>query len=176
MPGFPAVSPLLAYSLSTNVGKDIQDTTDIMTGTGKFNYQLNSRNRFEAFVERQKYDKPNRGAAATTTPDSAFKELDYGNTFQGAWNLLITDRLFVDTKASYNNIHFPLYQKTSLQSILDNTTGIRYRNAASEQQFYRRRLQATSNVQYFVPSALGGRHAAQTQRQLQRVEHRRFNR
>lgn len=158
VPGFPAVSPLLPYTLSTNAGKDIQDTTDIMTGTGKFNYQMNSRSRFEAFVERQKYDKPNRGAGATTTPDSAFKELDYGNTFQGAWNLLLTDRMFIDTKASYNNIHFPLYQKTSLQSILDNTTGIRYRNAATEQRFFRRRLQVSSNLQYFVPQLFGGRH------------------
>ena len=158
VPGFPAVSPLFPITLSTAAGKDTQDTTDILTGTAKFNYQMNGRNRFEAFVERQRYDKPNRGASASNTPDSDQKELDYGNTFQGAWNLLISDRMFADTRVSYNNIHFPLFQKTNLQSILDNTTGIRYRNAASEQQFYRRRLQATSNVQYFVPSALGGRH------------------
>ena len=154
VPGFPAVSPLLPVKLSTNN----QDTTDIMTGTGKFNYQMNSRNRFEAFVERQRYDKPNRGAAATNTEDSDQKELDYGNTFQGAWNLLLTDRMFADTRISYNNIHFPLFQKTNLQSILDNSTGIRYRNAATEQRFYRRRLQMSSNWQYFVPSLLGGRH------------------
>ncbi len=154
VPGFPAVSPLLPVQLNTSN----QDTTDILTGTGKFNYQLNARNRFEAYVERQRYDKPNRGAGATNTEDSDQKELDYGNTFQGAWNLLLSDRLFADSKISYNNIHFPLFQKTGLQSILDNSTGIRYRNSASESQFYRRRLQMSSNWQYFVPSMFGGRH------------------
>ncbi len=158
VPGFPAVSPLLPITLSTAPGKDIQDTTDITTGTGKFNYQMNGRNRFEGFIERQKYDKPNRGASAANTPDSAFKELDYGNTFQGGWNLLLTNRMFVDTKVSYNNIHFPLFQKTNLQSIFDNFSGIRYRNAANELRFYRQRLQMSSNASYFVPEMLGGRH------------------
>ncbi|TAK16048.1 MAG: TonB-dependent receptor [Acidobacteria bacterium] len=158
VPGFPAVSPLLPITLSTSPGKDIQDTTDITTGTAKFNYQLNARNRFEGFIERQKYDKPNRGASASNTPDSNFKELDYGNTFQGGWNLLLTNRMFVDTKVSYNNIHFPLFQKTDLQSILDNTTGIRYRNSATDSRFYRQRLQMSSNWQYFVPEMFGGRH------------------
>lgn len=154
VPGFPAVSPLLPVQLSTSN----QDTTDITTGTAKFNYQMNARNRFEAFVERQKYDKPNRGASASNTQDSNTAELDYGNTFQGAWNLLLSDRLFADTKISYNNIHFPLHQKTAMQSILDNSTGIRYRNAASDQMFYRRRLQMNSNWQYYVPSMFGVRH------------------
>lgn len=158
VPGFPAVSPVLPITLSVATGPDIQDTTDITTGTGKFNYQMNSRNRFEGFVERQKYDKPNRGASAGNTPDSDFKELDYGNTFQGGWNLLLTNRMFVDTKVSYNNIHFPLFQKTNLQSIFDNSTGIRYRNAATDLRFYRQRLQMSSNGQYFVPSLVGGRH------------------
>lgn len=155
IPGFPAVSPLLAVQLEST---SQQDTTDIMTGTAKFNYQINARNRFEGFVERQKYDKPNRGAAANNTQDSDWQELDYGNTFQGAWNLLLTDRMFADTRVSYNNIHFPMHQKTNLQSILDSSTGIRYRNASSDTMYYRRRLQATSNWQYFLPTFLGGRH------------------
>lgn len=158
VPGFPAVSPLLPIKLSTAAGKDIQDTTDITTFTSKFNYTLNGKNRFEGYVERQKYDKPNRGASASNTPDSDWKELDYGNTFQGGWNLLLTDRLFVDNKISYNNIHFPLFQKTDLQSILDTTTGIRYRNNSNEFGFFRQRLQMSSSWQYFVPQMAGGRH------------------
>jgi hypothetical protein len=158
VPGFPAVSPLLPIKLSVAEGKDIQDTTDITTGTGKFNYQMNDRNRFEAYVERQKYDKPNRGAAANNTPDSDNKELDYGNTYQGGWNLVLTNRLFADTKVSYNNIHFPLFQKTDLQSILDNSSGIRYRNAATDQRFYRQRLEMISNWSYYLPEMFGGRH------------------
>ena len=155
VPGFPAVSPLLPVQLGST---SQQDTTDIGTVTAKVNYQMNARNRFEGFVERQKYDKPNRGAAANNTQDSDWKELDYGNTFQGAWSLVLTDRLFADTRVSYNNIHFPMYQKTNLQSILDSSSGIRYRNASSDTMYYRRRLQATSNWQYFVPRLLGGRH------------------
>lgn len=154
VPGFPAVSPILPVQLQTSN----QDTTDILTGTGKFNYQMNARNRFEAYVERQRYDKPNRGAGATNTEDSDQKELDYGNTFQGAWNLLLTDKLFVDSKVSYNNIHFPLFQKTNQQTILESVSGIRYRNAQTQQEMFRERFEVISNAQYFISDLLGGRH------------------
>lgn len=155
-PGFPAVSPVLPVQLGNT---SEQDTTDIMTGTGKFNYQMNNRNRFEVFVEKQRYDKPNRLLNANGyTQDSASKELDYGNTIQGAWNLLVTNKFFVDTKVSYNNIHFPLLQKTNLQTITDSVSGIRYRNAQTQQEMLRERLQIVSNGQYYLSNLFGGRH------------------
>ena len=109
-------------------------------------------------MSKQRYDKPNRGAAATTTTDSDTQELDTFFISQAQWNLVLSDRMFLDTRLSYNNTHFPLLQKTDLQSINDTTQGIRYRNASSSALMFRRRLEATSNWQYFIPRMLGGRH------------------
>jgi len=156
VPGFPVVAP-------TNVptqlfGTSNEDTTDILTGAGKFTYQMNASHRFDAYVQKQRYDKPNRGAGNTVTQDSAFKEYDIDNTAQILWNWVVSDRLFANTNLSYNNVHFPLYQKTGQQPITDSVTGILYRNATSQPIMFRRRIQFTSNWQYFIPQLLGGRH------------------
>jgi hypothetical protein len=154
--GFPVVSPT---NIPTQLfGTSDEDTTDILTGAGKFTYQLNSSHRFDAYVQKQRYDKPNRGAGNTVTQDSAFKEYDIDNTGQILWNWVVSDRLFANTNLSYNNVHFPLYQKTGQQPITDSVSGILYRNATSQPIMFRRRVQFTSNWQYFVPQLLGGRH------------------
>ena len=63
-----------------------------------------------------------------------------------------------DTKIAYSNTHFPLDQKTDQQTILDNATGVRLRNNAQSALMFRRRLQITSNWNYYVPEFLGARH------------------
>jgi hypothetical protein len=156
VPGFPVVAP-------TNVptqlaGTSDEDTTDILTGAGKFTYQMNASNRFDAYIEKQRYDKPNRGASSGNTQDSNFKEFDIDNTAQILWNWVLSDKLFANTNLSYNNVHFPLYQKTGLQPLSDSVTGIQYRNTSQTQIMFRRRTQFTTNWQYFVPQMLGGRH------------------
>jgi hypothetical protein len=155
VPGFPAVAALPVLLADTSQ----QDTTDITAGSAKLTYQANTSNRFEGYLERQLYDKPNRGANATTTQDSDSKEYDFFNVAQVAWNSVLTDRMFVDTKFSYNNTKFPLSQKTQLQPITDlaqNNTLLRNRNSTAI--MFRRRLQIVSNLQYYVPQLFGGRH------------------
>jgi hypothetical protein len=155
VPGYPAVSPpQIPQTLSGNT----QDTTDITSVTGKLTYALNALNRLESYGNYQWYKKPNRGASTTTTLDSNTAEDDTFAIFQLGWNTVVAGRLFGDTKLNYNNTHFPLAQKTDLQSILDNTTGIRLRNSQNTALMFRRRLQVTSNWQYSVPQFLGGRH------------------
>jgi len=156
VPSFPAVVP--SYVQSPLLDSSDQDTTDILTGEGKVTYQLNSRNRFDGFIAKQRYDKPNRGANASTTQDSDSKELDTFFVSQLSYNTTVTNRMFVDGKVSYNNTHFPLYQKTDLQPLNDNTTSVLFRNRTSSQIMYRRRVQAVANANYFVPRFLGGRH------------------
>src|SRR5262249_3196262 len=113
---------------------------------------------FEGYLSKQRYDKPNRGAAAGLTQDSNSKELDTFVISQLAYNRVFTDRMFLDAKISYNNTHFPLYRKTSLQPLIDSPTQIQYQNRTSSQIMFRRRLEASTNVQYFLPSFLYGRH------------------
>jgi Carboxypeptidase regulatory-like domain/TonB-dependent Receptor Plug Domain len=155
VPGFPAVTTLPVQLGDTSQ----QDTTDISAGAAKFNYSMNGSNRFEGYIERQQYDKPNRGAGSGNTQDSTSREFDFFNVAQIAWNTVLTDRMFVDTKLSYNNTHFPLGQKTTLQPLTDagqNNALLRNRN--STQVMFRRRLQFVSNMQYYVPNLFGGRH------------------
>jgi len=155
VPGYPAISPpQVPQSLSGNVA----DSTKINSMSGKLSYQPGSSHRFEAYGNYQWYDKPNRGAAATVTLDSNTKEYDTFLISQLSWNALITNRLVADTKIAYSNTHFPLNQKTASQSILDNSTNVRHRNAAQSALMFRRRLQITSNWNYYVPELFGGRH------------------
>lgn len=155
VPGFPAVSPA---QVPQTLDGNIRDSTAIQSVTGKLNYSLGSSNRFEAYGNYQWYDKPNRGAGAGVTLDSNTKEDDTFLISQLSWSTVVSNALVGDTKIAYSNTHFPLLQKTDLQSLLDNTTGVRLRNAAQTQVMFRRRLQITSNWNYYLPDALGGRH------------------
>ena len=155
VPGYPAQAlPNIPQTLSGNT----QDTTDITSVTGKFTYSLDPVNRLENYNNYQWYKKPNRGAGTTTTLDSNTAEDDTFAIFQLGWNTVIGGRWFGDTKLNYNNTHFPLSQKTGLQTIVDNSTNIRHRNAANTALMFRRRLQFTSNWQYSIPEFLKGRH------------------
>jgi hypothetical protein len=160
VPGFPAVVP--PYIQSPLIDTSDQDTTDILAGEGKVTYQVNSNNRFEGFLAKQRYDKPNRNAGATMTQDSSWKELDTFVIAQVSYNRVLNSRMFLDSKVSYNNTHFPLLQKTELQPITDNSSGVIFRNRASSAQMFRRRLQVVSNWQYFLPQFAGGRHELKT--------------
>jgi hypothetical protein len=160
VPLFPAVVP--SYIPSPLAGTSNADTTEILAGEGKLSYQLNGSNRFEGFLSKQRYDKPNRGAGAGNpiagTQDSDSKELDTFLIAQLSHNVTLSDRMFLDSKVSYNNTHFPLLQKTDLQPLTDQTTNVLFRNRASSQIMYRRRLQVVSNWQYYLPEFTGGRH------------------
>ncbi|MEO5895038.1 MAG: TonB-dependent receptor [Vicinamibacterales bacterium] len=149
---FPAVSPLPVLLGDTST----QDTTDITTGTGRLTYQL-ARHKFDLYGSRQRYDKPNREASPTVTQDSAFKEYDIDNVVQGLWNWVVSDRLFANTNVSFNNVNFPLYQKTELQPLNDLAAGVQYRNATNSAIMERRRFEAQSIWQYYLPD-FHGRH------------------
>ena len=156
-PDFPTVVP--PYIATPLAGTSDQDTTDIAAGEGKITYQLGSADRFEGYLSKQRYDKPNRGAGAGLTQDSASKELDTFVITQISYNRVLTDRMFLDAKASYNNTNFPLYQKTDLQPLTDQSNNnALYRNRNSSQIMFRRRIQTVANFQYYLPSFGGGRH------------------
>ena len=119
-----------------------QDTTDILAGEGKITYQLNGDNRFEGYLSKQRYDKPNRGASNLNTQESNSKELDTFVIAQLAYNRVLSSIGCSSTrKVSYNNTHFPLYQKTDLQPLTDNTSTVLYRNRTNTAIMFRRRVQ-----------------------------------
>jgi hypothetical protein len=142
-------------------GQPEPDTTNITSLLFNPTYQMTGRNRLQTTLTRQVYDKVNRGADTsngTQDPQSVWHEHDVLAVYQGLWNFVINDRQFVDTRVSYNSINFPLNLKTTLQTLLDSSTNIRTRANTIQQVMDRRRFEVTSNWQYFVPKALGGRH------------------
>jgi hypothetical protein len=153
VPGFPAVSPVPVLLADTSD----QDTTDITTATARLSYQLSSH-RFDFYGSRQRYDKPNRGADSDVTQDSASKEYDIDNVAQGLWNWVLSDRLFANTNVSFNNVDFPLLQKTSQQPLEDLASDVQLRNRTSSVRMLRRRLEVQSLWQYYLPQFTGGRH------------------
>lgn len=134
------------------------DYTDITSGFGDGVYQPNSSHKFTATYSSQLYNKPNRGAANTLTPESTFHERDVLGVYQGLWNWVLGNRLFANTSFSRSTIDFPLNLKTSLQTLQDLTTNIRSRAASNQQVMWRRRMEFVSNWQYFVPEFAKGRH------------------
>jgi hypothetical protein len=142
-------------------GEAEPDTTNITSIFTDPTYQITSKHRVQGTVSRQVYDKINRGADlsnGTQDPESVWHEHDILAVYQGLWNYVLTDRQFVDTRVSYNSINFPLNLKTNQQTLLDQSTLIRTRANTIQQVMDRRRLQVSSNWQYFIPQAFGGRH------------------
>lgn len=150
--GFPAVGSFSA--------KDIIERTDITSIFARPTVQLGVNHRFDATASRQVYDKPNRGASNTNTPESTWHEHDILAVYQGLWNWVISSNAFVDTRVSYNSIDFPLQLKTTQQTLADISfsPAIRTRANTQQQVMFRERLQVSSNWQYYVPEWLGGRH------------------
>ena len=168
VPGRHALPVLLADTSQ-------QDTTAIGAVAAKLTYQANTSNRFEGYLERQQYDKPNRGANATTTQDSNSKEFDFFNVAQVAWNSVLTDRMFVDTKLSYNNTKFPLSQKT--QSAADHRCGAE-RHAAPQPAEHGHHVPAPAAVRVEPPvlRARAPRRTARVQDRLRQRLHARGRR
>src|SRR5262245_9598366 len=134
------------------------DYTDITSGFGDGVYQPNASHKFTGTYSSQLYNKPNRGATNTLTPESTFHERDVLGVYQGLWNWVVNSRLFANTSFSRSTIDFPLNLKTAQQTLPDLTTNIRSRAAQQQQVMWRRRMEFVSNWSYFVPEFAHSRH------------------
>lgn len=140
--------------------ESVLDETNITSGIGNVTWQLDDANRITGFYTRQWYKKPNRflGSSALFTSESNSNEDDVFDIAQALWNSVLSNRLVMDARVSFNRIFFPLYFNGTDQSLLDLSTGIRSRNALQEFIFIRKRLQTTATFNYYVDRFLGGRH------------------
>jgi hypothetical protein len=138
----------------------VLDETNITSGLANVTWQINQNNKFTGFYSRQYYKKPRRflGNSALFTSESNSNEDDVFNVYQGLWNSILSNNFFVDARVSYNTILFPLYLNGTDQTLQDLTTGIRTRNALTEFEQWRNRLQASATFNYYLDQALGGRH------------------
>ncbi len=140
--------------------ESVLDETNITSGLTNTTWQVSQNNRVSGFYSRQYYKKPNRflGSSAIFTGESNSNEDDVFDIVQGLWNSVLSNRFFMDARVSFNRIFFPLYFNGTDQTLSDQSTGIRTRNALTEQIFIRKRLQASATFNYYVEQFLGGRH------------------
>jgi len=138
----------------------VLDQTNMTSGLANLTYQMNNNNRFTAFYARQYYKKPDRflGNTFLYTSESNSNEDDVFDVVQGLWNSVLTQRLFMDARISYNHIWFPLKFNGTDQPLNDLTTGILTRNEAAQFLATRRRLEGNATFNYYVDQVLGGRH------------------
>ena len=118
VPGYPAVSPpQIPPLLSGNT----QDTTDITSITGKVTYALE---RPQPVRGVQQLSVVPKAQPRRERQQHARFEHRRGRHLRhlagGLDDDVAAGRSFGDTKLNYNNTHFPLAQKTDLQTILDN--------------------------------------------------------
>jgi hypothetical protein len=140
------------------------DQTNMTSGLANLTYQVNNNNKVTAFYTRQYYKKPNRFLTSATVPSTNFtsesvsNEDDVFDVVQGLWNSVITQRLFLDARFSFNNINFPLKFNGTSQALTDLSTGILLNNEASQSLAIRRRFETNATANYYIDQALGGRH------------------
>ena len=71
---------------------------------------------------------------------------------------MLTNRAFMDVRASFNDMNSYMPSKTSAQTLLDSSTGIRSRALAVDSTRFMPKLHTNVNFHYFVEKAAGGRH------------------
>lgn len=134
------------------------DKTSISTTDTSVTWQPNQKNTITGYLNAQWYAKPNRGASSTATPESTADETFYLGLYQGVWNRVFTNRSFMDARASFNDMNSYMPSKTTNQTLLDSSTGIRTRALAVDTTTIMPKLHANVNFHYYVDKALGGRH------------------
>ena len=155
MPGFPAVTSLPVLLGDTSQ----QDTTDITAGNVKLNYSTNGNNRFEGVYRTAAVRQTEPWRVVNQHAGLGEQRVRLLQRRADCVEQRVVQPHFVDTKLSYNNTHFPLSQKTTLQPLTDSAqSNTLLRNLNSTNVMFRRRLEFVSNLHIYVPNMLGGRH------------------
>ena len=122
-------------------------------------YQLKGSNRFEGYLSKQRYDKPNRGAATRTRRTRTQGARHFVITRRSLWNSVLSDRGCSRHQAELQQHALPAVPED--RPAADHGQSHEHPLLATgptQPMMFRRRLQIMSNWQYYVPQLLGGRH------------------
>src|SRR5262245_11094746 len=136
------------------------ENTDIFSGLGTLNYQLNRRNRIDVTATVQTYWKPNRNASAQIQPDTTWIEDDVFRIYQGHYNSQIKSNALLDVRVSYSNVDFPLKFQPGVtrQNTTELTTGDQFGVAGQAFKFYRSRLAMGATLSLYKSNWAGAGH------------------
>jgi hypothetical protein len=136
------------------------ENTDIFSGLGTLNYQLNAKNRIDVTATVQTYWKPNRNASAQIQPDTTWIEDDVFRIYQGHYNSQISTNALLDVRVSYSNVDFPLKFQPGVtrQNTTELTTGDQFGVSGQAYKFYRSRLVMGATLSLYKSNWAGAGH------------------
>jgi hypothetical protein len=139
-------------TVATDLGKFWNYTT-------KETFKPSANNTISGYLQRGLKEKPKRGLSATVSPESAQPQASWSWIYQGEWQRVMSNRLFLNVKGGLFGYDFPLLTlvdpKTNPPRINDNTfiTGAAW-NAFD---LGRQKPQAYAQATYYIPDK-GGSH------------------
>ena len=143
------------------------DWTELINYNAKFNYQLNSANRFQFLMQFGDKIRNARGASPTQSPETAYRQsawYDYGTptyNFKHTW--VLTDKLVFDNGFNYTGGGFYLdfqdvEKQWDLQPFFDDVTNTWTRSFNRSVQGPRPNTEIKTDSSYFWSNLLGGDH------------------
>ncbi|HYN07388.1 MAG TPA: TonB-dependent receptor [Vicinamibacterales bacterium] len=144
-------------------GTPVVEPTDMYSGLVNATYQITPTQRLTGFWARQAYKKPQREASALNTPLSNWNEDDEFGIYQGIWNNILNDHAYLEARASFVDIFFPLRIKDEAkaagnQSITNFNTGKVTGANTAEIINDRKRLQLNTVLSWYKAGWVGARH------------------
>jgi hypothetical protein len=104
-----------------------------------------------------------RGVGPTVRIEAASKQTGPAHTYKGAHRWIVSDRLVLETQASYFDggfvLDFTSPELADVQAAFDTATGISSRSGTRSGPFERPQTQINSDANWFVSNRLGGDHA-----------------
>lgn len=137
------------------------DLTVLQNYNAKLNANATSAHRFNFHYAYGDKIRNARGVSPTTSIEAASAQSGPGHTYKGGWQWVVSDRLVVDTAASYIDTGFILDftrpELRDVQGAVDLGTGLTYRSGLVNDNI-RPQSQVNLDGNWFVPARFGADH------------------
>jgi hypothetical protein len=137
------------------------DLTVLQNYNAKLNANVTRDHRLSFHYAYGDKSRNARNVSSTTTIDAASAQSGPGHTYKGGWQWVVSDRLVVDTGASYIDTGFILDftrpELAAVQGAVDLGTGMTYRSGLVNDNI-RPQSQVNLDANWFAPGRFGADH------------------
>ena len=121
----------------------------------KMTWQPNKTSRIVGSGYFRQYYWDHRNASRWTTVDANAKENTAVWLGTVQWTKTLSNNLFFNVKSSYYSLHQYILARNSLPPYIELTDGIQRGGYGSDWRYYRKRVQANSDITYFLDNMAG---------------------
>jgi hypothetical protein len=140
----------------TPLGAEDTRDTQLHRYLGKITYQVNDTNRFIAMLNYDGKYVDRRGIGRYTLPSAATKQESPNYSFNGTWESIINDNMFLTLKLTgFNGTDDRLPYNGNIPGRSDADSGISWQNATYTHLYSNFRLTGEGAVSIFADSLLG---------------------